>query len=239
MTTKEKVGLGLIVILAIALGIFIFLYVKNRNARNIAEHNLEALNDTVTSLRLSNGELLAYKNSLILENQELEQYLNISRKEVRELEKKLKADLLYISTLETKIKMDSLHMKDSTSTEDSVTYRYNFREENDYYKLAGYTEVDSAHNAETVITDNEMDLNLKIGLDENWKIFVTTDNPYIQFGEIQGALLDKETYLKQKHKTRFGISIQAGIGGQYGLVHKQFDVGPYIGAGFSWSFFAW
>ena len=239
MTTKEKVGLGIIVALTVALAIFITLFVKNKNARTVAEHNIEALNDTVTSLRLANGDLIEYKNSLVIEKKELEEYLDMSKKEIRDLEKKLKADLLYISKLEGSIKVDTVYITDSTAVLDSCTYRYYFKNFDKYYTLGGYTEVYNLEDAQTVITDNEMKLDLKVGLDENWKIFVTTDNPYVSFTSIDGALLDKDTFLKQQKKSRFGVGVQVGIGGQYGLLHKQFDVGPYVGIGLSYNFWVW
>ena len=34
---------------------------------------------------------------------------------------------------------------------------------------------------------------------------------------------------------RWGIGVQAGMGVQYGTIHKQMDVGPYIGVGISYN----
>lgn len=43
--------------------------------------------------------------------------------------------------------------------------------------------------------------------------------------------------ITQIKKKRWGISIQGGIGVNYGLIHKSFDVGPYIGIGVSYNLF--
>ena len=36
---------------------------------------------------------------------------------------------------------------------------------------------------------------------------------------------------------KWSIGIQAGVGGQYGIVNRQFDVGPYIGVGINYNFY--
>lgn len=36
-------------------------------------------------------------------------------------------------------------------------------------------------------------------------------------------------------RKRWGIGIQAGAGVQYGAIHKQMDIGPYIGVGVSYN----
>ena len=41
--------------------------------------------------------------------------------------------------------------------------------------------------------------------------------------------------VKVPEKKRWGIGVQAGMGVQYGTIHKQVDVGPYIGVGISYN----
>lgn len=41
--------------------------------------------------------------------------------------------------------------------------------------------------------------------------------------------------VKVPEKKRWGIGVQAGAGIQYGTIHKQMDVGPYIGVGISYN----
>lgn len=41
--------------------------------------------------------------------------------------------------------------------------------------------------------------------------------------------------VKVPEKKRWGIGVQAGMGVQYGTIHKQMDVGPYIGVGISYN----
>ena len=44
-----------------------------------------------------------------------------------------------------------------------------------------------------------------------------------------------ETVYEKRKPTRFGIGIQAGFGGMYGLKSKKIDAGPYIGVGISYN----
>ena len=236
MSNKDKFLYSTIGILLGLLVLFIFLFINKRDNLNIAEHNIKSLNDTIRVEKLKNGELIEYKNSLIIEKSELEKYLCITNKEIKELERKLNEKVLYISKLEGEIRVDTLFLKDSVSTNDSITYIYHFNDINKYYQLSGYTEVDGNNKGNTVITNNTMKMKLKVGLDDDWKIFVTSDNPYITFSGIDGAVLDKDVYLKRIKQKKWGIGIQAGIGMQYGLIHKTFDVGPYIGVGISYNF---
>lgn len=239
LSKREIVGLIIIGILSLVLT-FTIIYAKNKNNKlDIANNNIEALTDTITQKELKNGELLQYNQSLVLEKQELEKYLQISRQEVKDLEKKLDSKLLYISKIEGRIKTDTIYIENSVSTTDSLSYRYSFMKDTEYYTICGYTDVDKNHKSFTTITENTIPLKLKVGLTQDWKIFVTSDNPNVNLTSIEGALVDKKTFLKQQEKDRFSIGIQFGFGAQYGLMHRQFDYGPYIGIGAEYRIFSW
>ena len=109
----------------------------------------------------------------------------------------------------------------------------------EYYTICGYTDVDENHKSFTTITENTVPLKLKVGLTQDWKIFVTSDNPNVNLTSIEGVLVDKKAFLKQQKKDRFSIGIQFGFGAQYGLMHRQFDYGPYIGIGAEYRLFSW
>lgn len=239
LSEREKKGLIVIVVLMLALIGCIWYGFNRNNELTIANNNIEALTDSITCYELKNDELMHCISSLVIEKEELEKFLDISNKEVKDLEKKLNSQLLYISKLEGYSKTDTIYIESTTTTYDSLHYRYSFENSNEYYKIVGYTDVDTNHIAFTTITENSMALNLKVGLSEDWKIFVTTDNPYVSFNNIEGALLDKDVFLKQQKKDRFSIGIQFGFGAQYGLMHRQFDYGPYIGIGAEYRIFSW
>lgn len=239
ISKREKIGLIVIAVLLISL-VGVILFATNKNKKlTVANNNIEALTDTITVKELKNGELLQYNQSLVLEKEELEKYLQLSKQEVKDLEKKLNSKLLYISKLEGTIKTDTIYIENTTTTVDSLSYRYSFMKSTEYYTICGYTDVDEIHKSTTTITENTIPLKLKVGLTEDWKIFVTSDNPHVNLTDIEGALVDKNVFLKQQKKNRFSIGIQAGFGAHYGLVHRQFDYGPYIGLGVEYILFEW
>lgn len=239
MTKREKIGLIIICVLLLLLIGGVFYCVHEHKKLNIANNNIEALTDTITQKDLKNGELLSYNQSLVLEKQELEKYLQISNQEVKDLERKLDSKLLYISKLEGSIKTDTIYIENTVYTTDSLSYRYSFMKDTEYYTICGYTDVDENHKSFTTITENTMPLKLKVGLTEDWKIFVTSNNPHVQLTSIDGAVVDKDVFLKQQKKDRFSVGIQFGFGAQYGLMHRQFDYGPYIGIGAEYRIFSW
>lgn len=239
MTKREKICFITIGVLIIGLICTILYATHKKDDLIIANNNIEALTDTITQKELKNGELLQYNQSLVLEKQELEKYLQISQQEVKDLEKKLNSKLLYISKLEGTIKTDTIYIENAVSTTDSLSYRYSFMKDTEYYTICGYTDVDENHKSFTTITENTIPLKLKVGLTQDWKIFVTSDNPNVNLTSIEGALVDKKAFLKQQKKDRFSIGIQIGFGAQYGLMHRQFDYGPYIGIGAEYRIFSW
>lgn len=239
MTKREKICFITIGVLIIGLICTILYATHKKDDLIIANNNIAALTDSICSYEMKNGELLQVNHSLVIEKEELENYLGITKQEVKDLEKKLKTNLQYISKLECEVRTDTIYIETEATTTDSLNYRYSFMKVNDYYSICGYTDVNENHTAFTTITDNTMYLDLKVGMDDKWKIFVQTDNPYVSFKTIDGALLDKDLYLKREKQKRFGVSVQVGFGAQYGLMHRRFDYGPYVGVGFNYSFLIW
>ena len=56
----------------------------------------------------------------------------------------------------------------------------------------------------------KMNAPLTVGLTNDYKIFVTTSNPYVSFGEIDGAVIDNSVI--KPRKKRFGWGLHGGIG---------------------------
>lgn len=239
LSEREKKGLMIIVVLMLALIGCIWYGFNRNNELTIANNNIEALTDSITCYELKNDELMHCISSLVIEKEELEKFLDISNKEVKDLEKKLNSKLLYISKLEGTIKTDTIYIENTVSTTDSLSYRYSFMKDTEFYTICGYTDVDENHKSFTTITENTVPLKLKVGLSQDWKIFVTSDNPNVNLTSIEGALVDKKAFLKQQKKDKFSIGIQIGFGAQYGLMHRQFDYGPYIGIGAEYRLFSW
>lgn len=208
-----------------------------KNDNKILDHNYHAALEQVDTLRLKNGNLLAERNSFVASISDLESLLNISRQEAKELQKKLDGKLLYISKLESEIEFRDEHPSIDTVTvlkDSSFIYKFNFG--NDWYSVAGTSSINNFV-ASTVLDKVGMRVPLTVGLTEDWKIFVETPNPYVSFSSIDGAVLDKNTYLKQKKVQRWGLSISVGFYGGYNIVGtKGIYLGPGGGIGVSYKF---
>ena len=206
-----------------------------KNDNKILDNNYHAALEQVDVLRLKNGNLLAERNSFIASISDLERLLNISKKEVSELQRKLDGKLLYISKLEEEIEFRDEHPSIDTLTvykDSSFIYKFNFC--NDWYSVAGTSSINNFL-ATTTLDKVKMNVPLTVGLTEDWKIFVETPNPYVSFSSINGAVLDKDTYLKQKKTQRWGLSISLGFYGGYNLVRTgEFYIGPGCGIGVSY-----
>ena len=188
------------------------------------KNNIKALTDSVHTLKTKNGELIYAKQSLILEKKEIENYLDISKSEVKELEKKLNSSLAYISSIKSNIIVDSIIMFDTiviNENSDTISVRFNYDDK--WVSLNGKTLVYGTI-GETHVDKLEIETPLKVGLTEDYKVFVLTDNPYLKIGDIDGAAIEN-SIVKQKKK-RFGIGpfVGVGIGGG-----TNFNKTPYFG----------
>lgn len=233
----NKVFLAIIGVLVALLLIFGLRMREMKNDNKILDNNYHAALEQVDVLRLKNGNLLAERSSFVASISDLEKLLNISKKEVSELQRKLAGKLLYISKLEEEIEFRDEHPSVDTLTvykDSSFIYKFSFS--NDWYSVAGTSSINNFL-ATTTLDKVKMNIPLTVGLTEDWKIFVETPNPYVSFNSINGAVLDRDTYLKQKKVQRWGLSISLGFYGGYNLVGtRRFYLGPGGGIGVSYKF---
>lgn len=225
----EKIKTIALIVAVIAAIVFGALYMHKQRQFDVAAQNVAALNDTIHSVKLLNGELLQSKKSLILGLKELREYTDIKESEVLEIQRKLDAKVQYIAKLEGEAKVENIVTKtDSVVIVDSTTHRYHFSDSTQYYDIKGTNTVDfTKDESVTVIDSLRMPVDLTVGLTkEDWTIFVKSSNPYVAFNNITGANLNKKDYLK---RDRFSLSVGLDFGIQYNLIHKTFDVGPTFG----------
>lgn len=228
----------------IILFLIMFSYVHNlKSELDISRINIKAATEKIDSLRLSNGELLYEKQSYITSIDELENYLDISKKEVKSLQKSLNDKIQYIGILEGKLEVEpdsgtttiTKEFPDTVFVIKDTTFEFEayFREK--WYEVIckSYFEKNSV---KAELCRLSVDIPLKVGLTDEWKIFVITENPYVHFSDIDGALIDKKQYLKSANKPKIKVGLQLGFGGNYGILHKSFDYGPYVGVGLSYNF---
>lgn len=232
---ENKVLLSIVAALTVLLGIMIGIIICKNNNITIIENNLSAATEKIEVLKTTNGDLLAKNRSYITTINSLEDYINISKKEVKDLQKTLDDKILYISELETLINIKPTEVHDTTVVYKDSTFNFTFNFSDKWYKLIGNSSFDY-NRVKTEINTLYVNVPLCVGLTDDWKIFVTTPNPYVVFNDIEGALLDKEVYLKQQKKKRLGISISLGIYTGYDLFDKSIYIGPGAGCGISYTF---
>lgn len=215
--------------------IFILISISQCASQKIEtlDQNLLASRDRIETLTLENGNLLSERSAYILKNKELEEVLEITKEERRDIERKLNDKIAYISKIESHIKVDTLEIVDTVIIKDSSTIDIKFNYRDKWLKFSGGTHYKNGK-SNTNIFDISMDTPLKVGLTNNYTIFVESENPYLNITNIEGAVIDKSSLYPKKK--RWNLSLHGGIGVHYGLFGQKVDVGPYIGAGISYNF---
>ena len=227
-----------IIIIAEAL-VFLFLLgsvIKCSNDRiDILEHNIGAYKGQIEYVEMQNGELIAAKQSLILSEEELKTELNISKKELKDLKKKLDDDIAYIAKLQEQIELkDTVFMKgDTVFVEKGYTTKQFYWEDKWTSIFASVKGLDIA-DSELFIESFNMDVPLEVGITDDYRFWAKTSNPYINFTDIQGAVVHGSEVNKKEKRFHHGIYIGFGI--HYGMFGKQWDFGPSGGYGFTYSF---
>ena len=232
---ENKVLLSIVAALIVLLGLMIEIIIHKNNNITIIENNLNAATEKIEVLKTANGDLLAKNRSYITTISDLEDYINISKKEVKDLQKALDDKILYISELETLIDIKPTEVHDTTVVYKDSTFNFTFNFRDKWYELIGNSSFDY-NRVKTEINALYVNVPLCVGLTDDWKIFVTTPNPYVVFNDVEGALLDKDVYLKQQKKKKWGISISLGMYAGYDLFDKSVYIGPGAGCGISYMF---
>lgn len=224
-----------LLILEAIIFIAILLTISNYNSKKIEtlDQNLSAAKGQVEILTMDNGNILAERDAYIVRNKQLEEAINISENERKSIEKKLNDKIAYISRIESNIKVDTLEIHDTVTIKDSSTILINFDYNDDWLKFSGGTYYKNGK-SKTQIFDINIPTSLKVGLTDEYIIFVESENPYLNITNIEGAVVDGSTLYPKKK--RWNFSLHAGIGVHYGLFGQKVDVGPYVGGGVSYNF---
>lgn len=205
---------------------------KQVNKLNTIERNLNASQTELVQVKRDNGDLISVNNMYKVKIGDLEKSIDISKQEVKDLQRDLNASFSYISKLESQIKLpDTVYIENEIEKIDS-SYIYKFNWKNEWMNLSGATKVFS-NNSITEIYDLNIDVPLIVGLTDDYKIFATTNNPYLHITSIEGAELDQNIF---KKKWDIKWSMQLGFGLNYGIINKSLDIGPYAGWGFTVTF---
>jgi uncharacterized protein with NAD-binding domain and iron-sulfur cluster len=206
---------------------------------DISDQNLLAFRGKLEQVELKNGELLSSRDSYVATINDLEELLGIAKQEVRDMQRQLNSKIAYIAKLEQNTRVeyievvkDSIIYVNSSPQKVIASFHYNdnwlsFNGENEFTPGDKFDYKTTLHNI-------QMNTPLTVGLTNDYKIFVKSENPYVNFSSIEGAVIDKQA-LKPR-KQRFGWGLQLGIGAMYDVVDKDVAVGPYAGLGVELNF---
>ena len=227
-----------IIIIETLLFLLIFSVMIHYNNDRISKlsNNVSVYRDSIETVTLKNNELLASKQSLILSEAQIRDELNVSKAEIKELKRQLNADLAYIAKLETNVELkDTVWMLPDTVFVNANNYiTKSFKYSDNWLQMNSSVYGSNVDDLKLSIDYLNIDVPLMLGLTDNYKFWVQTNNPYVTFTNIDGAVVD-ESAIKPKRQA-WHLSMHAGIGVHYGLFGQKVDVGPYIGAGVSYNF---
>lgn len=199
-----------------------------------SEQNLRVYRGQIADLELKNGDLVTARDSYIARTSELEDLLNISRKEVRDLKNTLGSKIAYISKLESQMSTGPIIIqKDSIVYIEKSKIESHFKYNDEWLSFKGITRIDGDVGS-TQIDGINIFTPLKVGITNDYQIFVQTPNPYITFNEIEGAVIDGSKFAPKKK--RFSWGVQVGFGTMYDVIKKDIAVGPYGGLGVEFNF---
>lgn len=228
----KKSIISLIVEAVIFIGIISFGYKIMDKKLDTSEQNLIAYKGKMEQLELKNGELITTRDSYILDKYKLEEELGISKKEVKDLEKKLETALAYISNIKSEIHIDTIEtVRDSIIyiNDSDIDVKFNYSDE--WLSFNGLTRIHGVQ-SNTSLWNVNMKVPLTIGLTDNYKLFIQSNNPYVNFTSMEGAVIDGSKLIRKQRK--FGLSAQGGFGVSYDILSKGLGIGPYLGLGVHW-----
>lgn len=199
------------------------------------ENNIGAYKTEMEVVKTQNGELMATRQSLMLTEAELREELSISKSELKNLKKTLADDIAYIAKLETMVAVpDTIYMKgDTVYIKDDYTIKL-FEWEDDWTTLGAEVYGISLETAELSIFDVSMNVPLEFGLTDGYKVFVKSPNPYVKFQELNSVVVTGSSVKEKPKRFHHGITVGAGV--HYGLSHMNWDFGPGVMYGFTYSF---
>ena len=233
----KSLDMKTIIISIIEALIFIFIISSISHCTNqkiqTLDHNLVAAQDEIQTLVLENGNLLSEKTAYILKNKELESVLEITKQEKKDIEKKLNDKIAYIANISGQVRVDTLTLRDTVYKTSDNKFDINWSYNDKWLRLSGATQYDG-HKSSTNLHGISLYTPLKVGLTDNYTIFVEAENPYLKITNIEGAIIDGSN-LRPK-PNYWTLSLQGGMGAQYGLINNKFDIGPYMGVGVSYNF---
>lgn len=198
-----------------------FAYRLNQE-RSIANSNIIALQDTLSTMRLKNGGLVMYNNAILTTNSKLASTIKDQDGHIKELEKKV-GKLQAYTQVSAVYEIDSVTLRDTiviVNDRQCVGFGYN----DPWLLFEGL-------NCDSTITLSKLRLNtsIEVGLTKDNIVTVTSPCPYLKVTDIKSVV-------KAEKKKNWNVGLQVGFGAGYDVVHNGFFVGPYVGVGLAYGF---
>ena len=208
----------------------------NSEKVDVLETNIIGYRDSLKTVKLKNGELISYKQSLILTNEALREELDLSKSEIKDLEKQLDSKIAQVNKLHAMLEMkDTVFMKDDTVyvNSDSTSTKI-FKWSDNWTELTANVTGTSIIKSNLALYDFKVKVPLEFGITEDYKVWAKSPNPYLIIEDISSATVYGSTIYPKKK--RWSCGLQAGFGAGYDVISKHFTVGPYAGIGVEYNF---
>ena len=208
----------------------------SRDKIDTLEHNIDVYKDRIEYVEDRNENLMIIKSSLILSEEEARKELEVSKAEIKDLKKKLDDDIAYIAKLESQVALkDTVWMKPDTvyvTNDNIITKQFSWND--DWTNMTASVFGNTIEDSKLSVNSLNMNVPLELGLTNDYKFWVKSENPYVNFTDIKSAVIDNSSVKEKEKRFHHGISI--GFGFQYGLFGKTWDFGPQFGYSLEYSF---
>lgn len=207
-------------------------YYTKENRTN--QQNLKAAQNELYEVKLKNKELLTVRDAYITTIDDLENLLEISKKEIKDLQKNLNSKIAYISKIEANTKIEYIEVvKDSiiyvNNNPNNIISLFNYNDQ--WLNIVGQNNITIGDSFDCTTILNKININtpLTVGLSEDYQIFVSSPNPYLQINNIEGAVIDESRFQRKKKLINWGL--QGGFGFMYDILEQDVSTGLYFGIG--------
>ena len=206
------------------------------NKIDLLEHNIDAYKDLIEYVEDRNSNLIAIKESLILSEEQAREELEMTKKEIKDLKKQLNDDIAYIAKLEGQLELkDTVWMKPDTvyiTNDNIITKQFSWSD--DWTNMTASVFGNTIEDSKLSVNSLNMNVPLELGLTDDYKFWVKSENPYINFTDINSVVINNSSVKEKEKRWHHGISL--GFGFQYGLFGKTWDFGPQFGYSLEYSF---
>lgn len=188
--------------------------------------NITALTDTIKYYKSKSGNLVVEKTILSGDINLLKQVNDSLYNIIKDIKVKNPDNIVYINTTIKDIIRDTCWVVKRDSIIYNNSYiKKDFSFSDNWRTVQGYTYL-KYDTLGTVISKNDVRADFTVVQKDN-KVYITSNNPYIEYNNIIGITNSNNIQQKQK---RFGIGPYIG----FGITHKL-DFVPTIGVSLHWS----